>query len=263
MQKRYVPITAILVILAVVASVGYLMPEPTPEIPDRILLDNAAGKVVFNHQKHFKNGNISCQTCHHELIGDNKAVQSCGTCHGVAFTDTFRKKHPQEIQSIDACATCHHMSFAPNAQWSHTAHVEDYELECTSCHHEDTNIEPEPQNCADCHDSSSDDAAMPALREAVHAKCQNCHDDMFASQVNGCTNCHTAIKSRKLVAEEGTKALSIEKPYANCASCHVNQATVDLIPDRMSAFHGQCIVCHEKVGKGPFTKDQCNQCHTK
>ena len=31
----------------------------------------------------------------------------------------------------------------------------------------------------------------------------------------------------------------------------------------MAALHGNCMKCHEKHGKGPFRKDQCNQCHTK
>ena len=50
---------------------------------------------------------------------------------------------------------------------------------------------------------------------------------------------------------------------ADCTVCHGNVKASELIPDRMAALHGNCMKCHEKHGKGPFRKDQCNQCHTK
>ena len=51
--------------------------------------------------------------------------------------------------------------------------------------------------------------------------------------------------------------------YADCTVCHVKKTPDKLIPGRMDAFHGQCMGCHEKLGKGPFGKDKCAQCHTK
>ncbi len=261
-QKRYTPIFVFTALLAVVACVGYFMDEPTPKVPERILLDNAAGKVVFNHAKHLKDDNIPCATCHHEMVTEKENVQSCGTCHGVTFNESFKATHAKTIQGADSCASCHHMEFEPKVKWDHAAHVDDYELDCYSCHHDDTNIEPEPQNCANCHESTGDEA-MPSLRIAVHTKCQSCHGDMYEEKVAGCASCHTPIESRKLLQEKGPADFKVNPLYANCATCHVDQKNQELVPDRMSAFHGQCITCHEKIDKGPYTKDQCNQCHTK
>lgn len=264
MQKRYIPITVFVALLAVVAIIGYLIPNPAQSMPERILLDNAAGKVVFNHQQHARDAKIACQTCHHESTQQRDTVQSCGSCHGPAFDENFRKNHAERftvngVVDKAACATCHHVEFAPKVKWSHKAHAEEYGVECRSCHHKDTNIEPEPQNCADCHQRIGD-KDMPSIRTAVHTKCQSCHEDMFAKNVKGCAECHTKVESRTLLTEN---KFAVTPLYANCATCHVEQKTQDLVPGRMAAFHGQCIKCHETTGKGPFTKDQCNQCHTK
>lgn len=258
MQKRYLPIIVCVVLTTVVAVAGYLVPTTSPKVPERILLDNAGGKVVFDHAAHFKGNNIACQKCHHESEKQRDDVQRCGVCHGVTFDAAFRKNHVTDIKDPASCATCHHMSLAP-AKWGHDAHVKDYGVDCRDCHHKNKDIEPEPQNCADCHQQKGD-AAMPSLRKAVHTKCQSCHEDLFAAKVQGCAKCHTKVESRPELAK-GT--FKVDPLYADCATCHVGQKLKDLVPGRMAAFHGQCITCHEKTGKGPYKKDQCNQCHTK
>lgn len=259
LQKRYIPISALVILTAFVAIIGYLVPQPAQSVPERILLDNAGGKVVFDHAAHFNGQKISCQTCHHESTERRDSIQRCGICHGVAFNEVFRKTHAETIKDLPSCATCHHMEFAPKAKWDHTAHAQDYAIDCRDCHHKDTSIEPEPQSCADCHQKTGD-ASMPSLRKAVHEKCQSCHGTMFEEKVKGCVNCHTTVESRPALAK-GT--FKVSPDYADCAVCHVDQKTKDLIPGRMAAFHGQCIKCHEKNDKGPFRKDHCNQCHTK
>ncbi len=264
MQKRYIPVVIFAVILMAVAGVGYLIPEPVQKVPERILLDNAAGKVVFNHKKHEGDGKIACASCHHEMIVEKENALSCGQCHGVTFDEAFRVNHKNEIKGLDACATCHHMEFAPKVDWTHAAHSEDYGLECTSCHHEDTSIEPEPQSCANCHDALPAKASKtPSLKDAVHAKCQSCHkDDMFSNGLADCATCHTVIDNRKRLKEQGVDKFILNKNYASCAACHTEKLG-DLIPDAMTAFHTQCMTCHEKMKAGPYTSKQCNQCHTK
>ncbi len=260
MQKRYLPILVFAAIAAAVAIGGYIIPETVPKNPERILLDNAAGKVVFNHQKHFEDYGFSCATCHHEMILTSETVENCGSCHGVAFDETFRTTHVEKYKSFNSCATCHHMEFAPKVDWTHKAHAEEYGLDCTSCHHEDTSIEPEPQNCADCHQESGDES-MPSLRDAVHVKCQSCHEDMFDEGIKGCASCHTTVDMRKELKEKGPKVFKVSEKYASCAVCHTDQKMDELIPGRMNAFHGQCITCHQEVEKGPYTQEQCAQCH--
>lgn len=289
LQKRYIPIVVLTLLAALTALAGYLPISPAPQnpqatvIPERILLDNAAGKVVFDHKKHAENAGIACQTCHHESLVKRYNVQKCNVCHGVTFDQKFRKNHAQDIKDPTSCATCHHVEFAAKVAWDHKKHVEEYSIDCRSCHHTDVNIEPEPQNCADCHQKTGD-KAMPSIRNAVHARCASCHADMFDAKVKGCAQCHTKIESKtRLITPPATllnttpttsdakpstdanapSPFTVNPMYADCAVCHVGQKTQELVPDRMNAFHGQCIKCHEKTGKGPFTKEQCSQCHTK
>lgn len=262
LQKRYLPIAVFSVCMALVALVGYVIPTPTAAVPTRILLENAGGKVVFDHQEHAATYKIACQTCHHENSTERQNVQPCGTCHGITFDAAFTQNHAKKIKDLPSCVTCHHQEFKP-AKWGHEAHSKEYGLDCRQCHHENKDIEPEPQNCASCHESTvkNSDPAMPNLRSAVHTKCASCHQDMFDKKVKGCASCHTKVDMRAQLQKEGT--VTVNPQFASCQSCHVGQKTVDLIPNRMAAFHGSCIKCHEKAGKGPFGKDKCNQCHTK
>lgn len=49
-----------------------------------------------------------------------------------------------------------------------------------------------------------------------------------------------------------------------CVECHNAEAAEEQgIPNRMEAFHMNCMGCHEEMGAGPYEKDQCNQCHLK
>lgn len=259
MQKRYIPIAVFMGCMALVALVGYAIPTPTAAVPTRILLDNTGGKVIFDHKVHADSYNIECQKCHHENTTERQNVQSCGTCHGIVFDAAFKQNHAKKINDLPSCVTCHHLEFKP-APWGHDAHAKDYGLDCRQCHHENKDIEPEPQNCASCHQKTGDEA-MPSLRKAVHSKCASCHQDMFDKKVQGCASCHTKVEMRTVLANTGKAPISPE--YAQCQSCHVGQKTADLIPNRMSAFHTSCMRCHKKEGKGPYKKDQCNQCHTK
>ncbi|MEG2172622.1 MAG: cytochrome c3 family protein [Desulfovibrionaceae bacterium] len=259
MQKRYLSIAVFIGCMALVALVGYVIPSPTAAIPTRILLDNAGGKVVFDHKVHAAEYKIECQTCHHENTTPQQDVLPCGTCHGIAFDESFKQNHTAQITSLPACVTCHHMELKP-AQWGHNEHSKDFGVDCRQCHHKDTGIEAEPQNCASCHEKTGD-KSMPSLRSAVHSKCASCHQDLFDKKVQGCASCHTKVNMRTVLNDTGKAP--IDPTFAQCQSCHVGQKTADLIPNRMAAFHGSCIKCHEKLGKGPFGKDQCNQCHTK
>ena len=139
-------------------------------------------------------------------------------------------------------------------------------MDCTSCHHADTDIEPEPQNCANCHDAgarptgkAAEPGTPPVLADAVHARCVTCHQDLFG-KARDCASCHALKPTRKDAAAVKGKVSSC-MPTVRSA---IRRKTPDkLIPGRMDAFHGQCMGCHEKLGKGPFGKDKCAQCHTK
>lgn len=259
MSKKYTPITVTIVILAIVAVIGYTLPKEEEPIPQRVLFENTAGNVVFDHILHAETYNISCETCHHESDQPREDVQKCGACHGVDFEKNhFKEHHTKTFNDLDACVTCHHMELKP-AKWDHHIHATEYGLSCQDCHHNDTDIEPEPQNCANCHQGTGDEV-IPGIKEAVHVKCAACHQEKFES-ASGCTYCHPQVSTRKVLQQTGN--ITISPNFASCSVCHIDKKAQELILGRMAAFHGQCIGCHEKLGKGPFKQDQCNQCHIK
>ena len=206
---------------------------------------------LFDHRRHAEDYKVACETCHHESAEARENVQPCGACHGVDFDGSFREDHVAAFADDETtCATCHHMGSAP-AKWDHAAHAEEYGLSCTDCHHANADIEPEPARCTAC----------PDMKTAAHAKCADCHQEWFDAGMKGCTSCHPFTDNRKLFASG--QPVDVNPGDADCTVCHGNVKASELIPDRMEAFHGNCMKCHEKHGKGPFRKDQCNQCHTK
>ena len=111
-------------------------------------------------------------------------AMACASCHGVALDDAFKAGHAKSYPA-ESCVTCHHYELAAK-DWGHQQHSEDFGVDCTSCHHADTNIEPEPQSCANCHEAgarptnkAAEPGTPPVLADAVHARCAACHQDLF------------------------------------------------------------------------------------
>ena len=184
--------------MAVVAVVGYTH-DTVGKTPVRLLLENAGGRVVFDHRRHAEDYKVACETCHHESAEARENVQPCGACHGVDFDGSFREDHVAAFADDETtCATCHHMGSAP-AKWDHAAHAEEYGLSCTDCHHANADIEPEPARCTACHlDKPMGD--IPDMKTAAHAKCADCHQEWFDAGMKGCTSCHPFTDNRKLSA---------------------------------------------------------------
>ncbi len=247
MQKRYLPITILTGILFIIALSGYLVPAESEGPPVRVLLDNKAGKVIFTHKSHLENEDEDCTQCHHTSIGDTTPPH-CNSCHVKKFDATFAANHQDEIDP-KYCIACHH-PIATIANFSHDAHVNDYvEKDCQMCHH-DKSIEPEPQACSQCHHAEKD-GDVPNLRDANHARCADCHDDFYEEGMEGCRHCHT----RELIPAKGFE------PQA-CSHCH-KRPIDQLVPTTTTAFHKQCMSCHEEYDSGPFGDDTCYQCHMK
>lgn len=238
--------------LLILAVGGYLLPEKSEPLPNRILMNNTAGRVVFDHGAHAEKLGIECQTCHHDALKAGQAGQNCKSCHGLEFDASF-KGHSYTM-APSTCATCHHMMLSQK-KWGHSRHAKDLNIECTACHH-GPQIEATPQNCANCHDRKTDMGPILSLKNAVHTRCASCHDEAFKEgSMASCTSCHTATASRD-VQKQGKLPKSALVP---CSTCHDTEPS-RLVPGVMSAYHGLCITCHEKQG-GPV--DNCAQCHTK
>ncbi|QGY42054.1 cytochrome C [Pseudodesulfovibrio cashew] len=246
MQRRHLPIAVVTGVLLLVALAGYLFPTSPEASPTRVLLENKGGKVIFTHADHTALGD-QCGTCHH-TTGGNTAPPPCKSCHVSRFDTAFAADHQTTLDE-SSCSVCHHAG-AAITPFSHDEHAEDYAGgDCRACHH-DESIESEPEACSNCH-GQNQDGDTPALRQATHERCADCHDDFFKEGKNGCRRCH----------ERKPESKGAATPEA-CSTCHDEPAD-QLIPTTSKAFHAQCMGCHEKENSGPFGDDACYQCHMK
>ncbi len=268
MEKRYIPVVSILVACAAVAIIGYFMPAKDEVLPVRVLLDNAGGEVVFDHAVHAEAYGFACADCHHEMPLDadtsdveamKASVISCGSCHGLEFDEEFVATHESMYTTDAQCATCHHVQF-DKTDWGHDMHAYDFGMDCLTCHH-DTDIEPEPMNCNNCHTSgyTPADDPMPSLKNAVHARCESCHFDYYDEGIADCASCHYDTSSQEKMAKDSN--FEFNSDQMTCITCHEDVAPAELIPSRMDAFHLSCMGCHEEIGAGPYTADDCAKCH--
>jgi nitrate/TMAO reductase-like tetraheme cytochrome c subunit len=106
----------------------------------------------FTHEPHVARGGLECETCHttHEEREEagREALrigsEDCDSCH--------------HGRSASPCTECHsdlrERTFPVDlGDFSHSSHVDDMELGCTSCHGDRSNIRAsaDRQVCADCH----------------------------------------------------------------------------------------------------------------
>lgn len=216
------------------------------------MMNNPAGRVIFDHEAHAGKLNIECRTCHHDALKSKEAGQNCKTCHGVEFGESFRG-HSSDLAS-STCVTCHHMTLTPRS-WGHSLHAKKFNLTCTVCHH-GPQIEYTPQNCANCHDRRVDMGPILSLKNAVHTRCASCHTKSFKDgDMTSCVRCHTAVVSRDAQTPGRVPASAL----VPCATCHDTEPS-RLVPGSMAAYHGLCLGCHKQQG-GPV--ENCAQCHTK
>ena len=260
-QKRLYPVLCLAAVLAALAVLGYLLPDDSGSRPTpvKVVLSKDNGPVVFEHARHEAYG-LKCYTCHHELTAGAEKARSCSDCHNAILEPTFRNKHISRFDRTE-CVVCHHYTRSMK-DWGHEKHFEDFDVECTACHHDEQLLEEEPTNCANCHE----EGVMPAGRrvgdssdfaDAVHARCADCHQEWFDAKARGCVNCHS---DKKLVSWKSR--LHRNKSVNNCSTCH-KQTMDKLMPSKMDAGHTTCMGCHERILRGPYGKENCAKCHLK
>jgi hypothetical protein len=248
LPKRYHTISIILIILVLIAMVGYLSPAGDRETSVRILIDDCGGKVVFSHLAHHRDYKITCVKCHHEKNEGQADHIACGLCHPVTFNQNYIENHKSFFPDKNTCVRCHHLEFF-KAGFEHSEH-EGYASDCTDCHHE-SDIEPEPQACKSCH-LATEGQNIPNLKNATHDCCMRCHEDFFEKGFKGCSDCHAKKDMKKF-----------KDLYSSCLPCHQVKKIKQLLPTRTDAFHKQCLSCHQELKKGPFGENSCNKCHFK
>jgi len=156
-------------------------------------------KVVFDHRTHTDTIGLECNACHGEIFAMQRGVaprtgkltmaslaagQFCGACHDgdTAFaTDTN-------------CTACHILPEDPIV-WTkpakavvfyHKAHIEDFGLECDSCHDDAFSMKAGVAE-------QSPNFTMKSLYEGQY--CGKCHDGETAFASNTlCNTCHIGVK---------------------------------------------------------------------
>lgn len=102
---------------------------------------------------------------------------------GVICLTAFSARKPETPIRIDFKST------AGNVLFDHKAHIEDYGLDCTDCHHEfDESEQKKPQACSVCHTGDETGEAFKRP-DAFHQQCIGCHEDSGSGPVK-CSDCH-------------------------------------------------------------------------
>jgi c(7)-type cytochrome triheme protein len=166
-------------------------------------------KVVFGHGMHVNDLGLECVACHDSLFTMKLgAATDSGTFTMAAFAEG---KHCGACHDGDTafatdsdCTTCHSLpeGNAPMV-WTkpvkavafyHKTHVEDYGLECSSCHDGTFAMK---KGAAE----HSDDFTMESLYTGKY--CGKCHDGNTAFASNTlCTNCHIGTNGYKRMTGE-------------------------------------------------------------
>ena len=249
---RFLPAAVVTLALLAVAAYGYLRPEAEPSPPVRVLLINTGGPVVFDHVGHIRTDKSGCLDCHHTSKPGDEKPQDCGVCHAKAFDEPWIEAHRDNFTDRAACISCHHLEYVGlDKAYSHDLHAKEYlDGDCRACHH-DRQIEPEPLACKACHLGETA-GPVPSLRDAVHANCSECHQDMFETGLQGCATCHVVPQDMS----------TYQGKFTGCRACHEIAGGEPIpLPKRGEAFHLQCMTCHEQRGKGPFGEKDCFKCH--
>jgi len=110
-------LAGILFVMGIVCYAAF--PPKTPDEPVRIMLQNTAGNVLFDHKVHASEDGygLDCTDCHHMWEDDGSKPEACGECHEVEGEDPIERSEAFHMQ----CKGCH--------EDDGTAPVD-----CSSCH---------------------------------------------------------------------------------------------------------------------------------
>jgi len=197
--------------------------------PKSPIVWNKPVKASFTHSIHTIDAEMDCSSCHDDIFSMQRGVavktgeftmkamaegEFCGACHD---GDTA-------FSSDTNCIACHIVSEEPlmwmkptKASFSHTAHIEEFELECTSCHSEIFSMK---KGAA----AAANDFNMTSFKEGKY--CGTCHngDDAFDSSTQ-CESCHYP-PTEKIVFTKPVKSVVFDhkihviKAELSCESCH-------------------------------------------
>ncbi len=231
--KKLVFTASFMILTASLLFAGNCLAEEEYDVklygPKNTIQWNKPIKASFEHKTHTMEAELECSSCHEELFAMQRGTavkghkftmkamaegQFCGACHDgdTAFaTDTN-------------CLACHIVSEEPmiwaeptKSSFSHTAHIEDFELECNDCHNQAFSMKKGTA-------TMNKDFTMASFKEGKY--CGSCHngDDAFDSSTQ-CESCHFP-PTDKIVFTYPVKSvvfdhnIHVKKEQLSCESCH-------------------------------------------
>ncbi len=158
-----------------------------------------------------------CLSCHEPNNGNKKV--SSGKKKTTPITVHKKINEPEKLVYETKYKN------GPKVTFLHTEHTKLFNLDCTSCHSN--------ESCVKCHDRAKEKSPKVMKDSDPHAKCSSCHEVK-----KDCSFCH----SEK------------EKPGFS----HLTRTGWEL-----NKFHKKlsCIDCHETKGKFEKLPNDCNSCH--
>jgi hypothetical protein len=238
--------------IAVLGLLGYLLTHSEAQSPGRIYYDSTGGGVLFDHEKHAAM-DTDCAYCHHEMLGEEVALD-CTVCHHLeAFAmvewededqGDLHAEFAEESESAD-CLACHeHDAINSPVAPAHAS-------SCAECHEPDHPMILAGHSCSACHEAGGSDELMACgachgTGEGEAPTCASCHDEEDGYEAG-------MLEHAELAAIEGHE----------CTGCHVATRGG-------TAMHGRCNRCHSGLEEGTFfvrtTDDEstvCATCHLK
>lgn len=166
--------------------------------------------------------------------------------------------------------------------FTHEKHMEIAGGDCKKCHHFSGDKTPP---CSACHTKDGKGNIKVSLRDAYHGQCVGCHKEM-AGPVK-CRECHgSPVKKYDILNLSSIQRLYKPVSFSHgkhidlvgdckvchhmdegitytCSPCHPKEDVYKYDGKRVTvglkgAYHGTCIGCHKKMGKGPL---KCTSCH--
>lgn len=223
-----------------------------------IVHETDQGSVVFDHHVHSTSADygLECGDCHHELsLALDSRIQKCGVCHATGSEENaaFEKGHLIHKTAMGVkCVDCHRMRLTFKTDegpvvFDHHVHStsEDYDLECSECHHKPAaGTAAKTPRCDTCHSEGSKSNASfedgDIHTGSIGVKCAECHEEEIEEE--SCEFCHkedgSDEKSKK--ATPGVKG----RHYQSCDFCHKAGA-----PDAEALRIEHCDECHG-MGEG-------------
>lgn len=108
--------------------------------------------------------------------------------------------HLQHIEDFEIeCKTCHHEINAAKLEFPHENYFDDFWIDCKVCHHESGAVISNAQPCSKCHHSYPAKIADETLsaKVVIHKSCWTCHETGTGKDASAnCKFCHSGPKTK-------------------------------------------------------------------